>query len=55
MLTDVHALGLTASASSPEWLVEEIVEAFATRGAAVELLKLKEERIHFPLPKPVDD
>jgi 4-hydroxy-3-methylbut-2-en-1-yl diphosphate reductase len=55
MLTGVHALGLTASASSPEWLVEEIVEAFASRGAAVELLKLKEERIHFPLPKPAEE
>ena len=24
-------------------------------GAAVELLKLKEERIHFPLPKPAEE
>jgi len=55
MLAGVHALGLTASASSPEWLVEEIIEAFTSRGAAVELLKLKEERIHFPLPKPAED
>jgi 4-hydroxy-3-methylbut-2-en-1-yl diphosphate reductase len=52
MLEGVHALGLTASASSPEWLVEEIIDAFSRRGAAVELMKLKEERIHFPLPKP---
>ena len=55
MLDGVHTLGLTASASSPEWLVQEIVEAFVSRGAAVELLKLKEERIHFPLPKPADN
>jgi 4-hydroxy-3-methylbut-2-enyl diphosphate reductase len=54
MLAGVHALGLTASASSPEWLVEEIIGAFSGCGAAVELLKLKEERIHFPLPKPAD-
>jgi 4-hydroxy-3-methylbut-2-enyl diphosphate reductase len=54
MLEGVRALGLTASASSPEWLVEEIVGAFSRCGAAVELLKLKEERIHFPLPKPAD-
>jgi 4-hydroxy-3-methylbut-2-enyl diphosphate reductase len=54
MLTEVAALGLTASASSPEWLVEEIIGAFAERGATVELLKLKEERIRFPLPKPED-
>jgi 4-hydroxy-3-methylbut-2-enyl diphosphate reductase len=55
MLAGVCALGLTASASSPEWLVEEIVEAFVSRGAAVELLKLKEERIHFPLPRPAEE
>jgi 4-hydroxy-3-methylbut-2-en-1-yl diphosphate reductase len=55
MLTGVRAMGLTASASSPEWLVEEIVDAFTERGASVELLKWKEERIHFPLPKPIQD
>lgn len=54
MVAGAKALGLTASASSPEWLVEEIVDAFAARGAAVELMKIKEERIHFPLPKPAD-
>src|ERR1700687_2905819 len=55
MLEGVRALGLTASASSPEWLVEEIIGAFSRRGAAVELMKIKEERIHFPLPKPADN
>ncbi|MGH7842336.1 MAG: 4-hydroxy-3-methylbut-2-enyl diphosphate reductase [Candidatus Binataceae bacterium] len=54
MVAGVTALGLTASASSPEWLVEEIIEAFTARGATVELMKLKEERIRFPLPKPAD-
>jgi 4-hydroxy-3-methylbut-2-enyl diphosphate reductase len=54
MIAGVTALGLTASASSPEWLVEEIIGAFAERGATVELMKLKEERIRFPLPKPAD-
>lgn len=54
MVAGAKALGLTASASSPEWLVEEIVGAFSERGAAVELMKIKEERIHFPLPKPAD-
>ena len=54
MLDGVAVLGLTASASSPDWLVEEIVDAFTSRGATVELLKLKEERIHFPLPKPAE-
>jgi 4-hydroxy-3-methylbut-2-enyl diphosphate reductase len=54
MLAGVRALGLTASASSPEWLVEEIIGVFAEKGATVELLKLKEERIHFPLPRPAE-
>ena len=54
MVAGAKALGLTASASSPEWLVEEIVGAFSERGAAVELMKIKEERIHFPLPKPAE-
>jgi len=55
MVAGVRALGLTASASSPEWLVEEIISAFSKRGASVELMKIKEERIHFPLPRPADN
>jgi len=54
MLDKVRALGLTASASSPEWLVEEIIGTFARRGATVELLSVKKERVHFPLPLPAD-
>jgi 4-hydroxy-3-methylbut-2-enyl diphosphate reductase len=55
MIEGAKSLGLTASASSPEWLVQEIIGAFSNRGAAVELMKIKEERIHFPLPKPADE
>ncbi|MFZ0888662.1 MAG: 4-hydroxy-3-methylbut-2-enyl diphosphate reductase [Candidatus Binataceae bacterium] len=54
MLNGVRALGLSASASSPEWLVEEIIGHFARGGAAVELLSIKKERVHFPLPMPAD-
>jgi 4-hydroxy-3-methylbut-2-en-1-yl diphosphate reductase len=54
MLKGVKALGLTASASSPEWLVEEIIGAFADRGAQVELLSVAKERVHFPLPMAAD-
>src|SRR6266446_1747508 len=54
MLDGVRALGLTASASSPEWLVEEIIGAFARSGAQVELLSVAKERVHFPLPMPSD-
>jgi 4-hydroxy-3-methylbut-2-en-1-yl diphosphate reductase len=54
MLDGVKSLGLTASASSPEWLVEEIIGAFADRGAQVELLSVAKERVHFPLPVRAD-
>jgi 4-hydroxy-3-methylbut-2-enyl diphosphate reductase len=54
MLTGVRALGLTASASSPEWLVEQIIGEFANRGAQVELLSVAKERVHFPLPMAAD-
>jgi 4-hydroxy-3-methylbut-2-enyl diphosphate reductase len=54
MLAGVRALGLTASASSPEWLVEEIIGAFKSRGARVELLSVAKERVHFPPPKAAD-
>ena len=54
MLDGVRALGVTASASSPEWLVEQIIGAFASNGASVELLSVAKERVHFPLPMPAD-
>jgi 4-hydroxy-3-methylbut-2-en-1-yl diphosphate reductase len=54
MLDKVRSLGLSASASSPEWLVEEIIGSFARQGATVELLSIKKERVHFPLPLPAD-
>ncbi len=54
MLAGVKSLGLTASASSPEWLVEEIIGAFKDRGAQVELLSVAKERVHFPLPMTAD-
>src|SRR5271170_4958649 len=54
MLDKVRSLGLSASASSPEWLVEEIIGSFARQGATVELLSIKKERVHFRLPLPAD-
>src|SRR6202030_315500 len=44
MLDGVRALGVTASASSPEWLVEQIIGAFANNGGSVELLSGAKER-----------
>ncbi len=54
MLDGVRSLGLTASASSPEWLVEEIIGAFASRGAEVEMLSVAKERVRFQLPMAAD-
>ncbi|MGH7863625.1 MAG: 4-hydroxy-3-methylbut-2-enyl diphosphate reductase [Candidatus Binataceae bacterium] len=54
MLAGVRSLGLTASASSPEWLVEEIIGAFAGKGAVVELLSIATEDIRFKLPLQAD-
>ena len=45
-------LGLTAGASAPEVLVEEIIDAFAERyEIAVETLTTADESVFFPLPK----
>ncbi len=54
MLEGVRSLGLSASASSPEWLVEEIIGAFASRGAEVEMLSVAKERVRFQLPMAAD-
>ncbi len=46
------AVGVTAGASAPEVLVQELLEALRTLGAAdVETLRLTEERVQFSLPK----
>ena len=46
------AVGVTAGASAPEVLVQELLDALQTRGATdVETLRLTEERVQFSLPK----
>jgi 4-hydroxy-3-methylbut-2-en-1-yl diphosphate reductase len=48
----ISSLGITAGASAPEILVEEIIDAFAVRYAiAVEILSTAEESVFFPLPR----
>jgi 4-hydroxy-3-methylbut-2-enyl diphosphate reductase len=48
----VRSLAITAGASAPEILVEEIVDAFAERfEIAVETLTTAEEAMFFPLPR----
>jgi 4-hydroxy-3-methylbut-2-en-1-yl diphosphate reductase len=51
-LKGVRRLGLTAGASAPEVLVEEIIDAFAERFAlSVETVSTADENVFFPLPR----
>ncbi len=51
-LKGVRRLGLTAGASAPEVLVEEIIDAFAERFAlSVETVSTADENVFFPLPQ----
>ena len=51
---DIKTLGVTAGASAPEVLVEEILDAFAERYALhVETVSAAEENEFFPLPRSV--
>jgi 4-hydroxy-3-methylbut-2-en-1-yl diphosphate reductase len=50
----IARLGITAGASAPEVLVEEIIGAFAERYAvSVETISAAEEGVFFPLPRPL--
>ena len=50
----IAQLGITAGASAPEVLVEEIIGAFAERYAvSVETVSAAEEGVFFPLPRPL--
>jgi len=52
----IKTLGLTAGASAPETLVEEIIEAFAGRySVSVEAVRTAEETISFNLPRELRD
>jgi 4-hydroxy-3-methylbut-2-enyl diphosphate reductase len=49
----VRTLGITAGASAPEVLVEEVLDAFAERYRLdVETVSAAEEDVFFPLPRP---
>jgi 4-hydroxy-3-methylbut-2-enyl diphosphate reductase len=49
---NIPSLGITAGASAPEVLVEEIIDAFAQRYAvSVETVSAAEEDVFFPLPR----
>ena len=50
----IGSLGITAGASAPEVLVEEIIDAFAARyDVKVETVSAAEEGVFFPLPRPL--
>jgi 4-hydroxy-3-methylbut-2-en-1-yl diphosphate reductase len=49
---DIASLGITAGASAPEVLVEEIIDAFAARyTVSVETVSTADESVFFPLPR----
>ncbi|MBI5314155.1 4-hydroxy-3-methylbut-2-enyl diphosphate reductase [Methylocystis hirsuta] len=49
---NISSLGITAGASAPEVLVEEIMDAFAERyDIVVETISSADENVSFPLPK----
>lgn len=51
-LTDISTLGITAGASAPEVLVEEIMDAFAERFELhVDTVSTADESVFFPLPR----
>jgi 4-hydroxy-3-methylbut-2-enyl diphosphate reductase len=56
MFAGVARLGITAGASAPEVVVEEIIDAFAERYAiTVETVSGVEENMFFPLPRALRD
>ena len=52
VFSGISSLGLTAGASAPDVLVEEIIEAFRARyDVTVETVTTKTENMFFPLPR----
>jgi 4-hydroxy-3-methylbut-2-enyl diphosphate reductase len=52
LFSTISTLGITAGASAPEILVEEIMDAFAKRFELhVETVSTADEGVFFPLPR----
>ncbi|MGL4324432.1 MAG: 4-hydroxy-3-methylbut-2-enyl diphosphate reductase [Beijerinckiaceae bacterium] len=52
LFENIHSLGITAGASAPEILVEEIIDAFAAHyDVQVETVSTADESVFFPLPR----
>ncbi|MBF0621510.1 MAG: 4-hydroxy-3-methylbut-2-enyl diphosphate reductase [Magnetococcales bacterium] len=54
-LTGVNCLGITAGASAPENLVNELLDFLKDRISATEVLSVSQELMSFPLPKELQD
>jgi 4-hydroxy-3-methylbut-2-enyl diphosphate reductase len=53
-LDGVEVVGLSSSASAPEWLVDRVLDYLATHGPAeVEEVRVVDEDVSFPLPREV--
>lgn len=50
-LNNVERVGLTAGASAPDYLVEEVVNYLKSRGATIEELEVVKEEVSFALPR----
>lgn len=55
-LDGVHAVGVTAGASAPEVLVNEVIDAFRARyDVTVEVVETAQERVEFKVPRVLRD
>ncbi len=50
-LSSVEKVGLTAGASAPDYLIDEVVQYLKTRGASMEELEVIKEDVSFALPR----
>lgn len=56
LFEDIRHLGVTAGASAPQVLVDDIIDAFAERfDVTVETVTTAEENVAFKLPRPLRD
>ncbi|PIV37695.1 4-hydroxy-3-methylbut-2-enyl diphosphate reductase [Candidatus Roizmanbacteria bacterium CG02_land_8_20_14_3_00_36_15] len=46
----VQSVGITAGASAPDYLINDLVDFFKKKGAIIKELTIIKEHIHFPLP-----
>lgn len=48
---NIHSIGITAGASAPEYLIQELINFFVQKGAQVEELSVTREHMTFPEPR----